>query len=324
MDLAKRLSFEAKQKYLEFLLDKYGSTSEPTYQSLVDFVKREKLCKSTDFGIMLLGESQSHQENKKFDKNKTTCRVRQTTAKSNELHPLAKSSDSAAVYRAGDSRSPRGGGARNAPLSIYCLFSGKGEYHWLSSCRDFLQLNSKDRRDVVMKSEKYLNCLCDNFVKNCTFGNNCRRCGNACDKKHFFRLHDYFVNTGFRPPETSAEPAAPMHSVKIGSVKAAYNRVTAARVVNPASSHSKLVYCQHDLGSQLTFIASSLVEDLGLEQFDTASFKLDTLVGDKNTSANLVQFNIQSTDTEELFGDVIAGVIPLGQMTLKLCRRSRT
>ena len=101
-----------------------------------------------------------------------------------------------------------------------------------------------------------------------------------------------------------------MRSVKIESVKAAYNRVTAARVMNPATGHSKLVYCQHDPGSQLTFIASSLVEDLGLEPFDTASFKLDTLVGDKNTSANLVKFNIQSIDTEELFGDVTAAVIP--------------
>ena len=90
MDLVKRLSFEAKQRYLEFLLDKYGSIGKPTYQSLVDFVKREELRKSTDFGIMLLGESQSHQKNKKFDKNKTRCRVRQTTAKSNESHPFGK------------------------------------------------------------------------------------------------------------------------------------------------------------------------------------------------------------------------------------------
>ena len=57
-------------------------------------------------------------------------------------------------------------------------------------------------------------------------------------------------------------------------------------------------------------MTSSLVEDLGLEPFDTASFKLDTLVGDKNTWTNLVKFSIQSTDTEELFGDVIAAVIP--------------
>ena len=259
---------------------------------MVDFIKREELCKSTDFGIMLLGESQSHQENKMFHKNNATCRERQTTAKSNELHPLAKPLDSAAVYRAGDSRRPIRGGARNALLRIYCSLSCNDEYHWLSSCRDFLQLNPKDRRDVVMKSAKCLNCLRDHFVKDCTFGNNCLRCGNACDKKYFFLLHDYFVDTGNTPPETSTEPAVIMHSVKIESVNAAYNRVTTARVVNPATGHSKLMYCERGPGSQLTFIASSLVKDLLLEPFDTVSFKLDTLVGDKNTLANLVKFNV--------------------------------
>ena len=149
----------------------------------------------------------------------------------------------------------------------------------------------------------------DHFAKDYTFGNNCRRCSNACDKKHFFLLHDYFVDTPHRSPETSAEPALTLSSVKIESVKAAYNRVTAARVMNPATGHLKLVYCQHDLGCQLTLIASSLVRDLGLEPFGTASFKFDTLVGDKNTSANLVKFNIQSIDTEELFGNVTAAVI---------------
>ena len=103
-----------------------------------------------------------------------------------------------------------------------------------------------------------------------------------------------------------------MGSVKLESVKAAYNLMTAARVVNPATGHSKLVYCQHNPGTQVTFIASSLVEDLGLKPFDIASFKLDALVGDKNTSANLVKSNIQSIEAEELFGDVTATIIPLG------------
>ena len=116
------------------------------------------------------------------------------------------------------------------------------EYH----CRNFLQLNPKNRRDVVMNSEECLNCLRDQFVKDCTFGNNCPRCGNACDKKHFFLLHDYFVDIAHRPPETSAEPAVIMRSVKIESVKAVYNGVTVARVVNFLTGHSRLVYCQHD------------------------------------------------------------------------------
>ena len=86
------------------------------------------------------------------------------------------------------------------------------------------------------------------FVKDCTIGNNCRRCGNACDKKHFFLLHDWLVDIGHRPPETSAKPAVTIRGVKIESVKTVYNRVTAAGVVNSATGHSKLVYSQHDRG----------------------------------------------------------------------------
>ena len=83
-----------------------------------------------------------------------------------------------------------------------------------------------------MKSGKCLNCLRGHFVKDCIFGNNCRRCSNSCDKKHFFLLHDYFVDTEHRPPKTSAKSPVTMLNVKIESIKAAYNRVTAARVVN--------------------------------------------------------------------------------------------
>ena len=144
----------------------------------------------------------------------------------------------------------------------------------------------------------------------CTFGNNCHRCGNACGKKHFFLLHDYFVDTKYRPPETSAEPTVTMRSVKIESVKAAYNCVTAARVVNPATGHLNLVYCQDNSGSQLTIIASSLVEDLGLEPFDISSLKLDTFVGDKDTFANLVKLNVHSRDNEKLFCDVSSAISP--------------
>ena len=40
VDLVKRLPVEAKHRCLNFFLNKYDSTTEPTYQSLVEFVKR--------------------------------------------------------------------------------------------------------------------------------------------------------------------------------------------------------------------------------------------------------------------------------------------
>ena len=230
---------------------------------MVEFIKREELCKSTDFGIRLLGESLGYHENEQLHKSKSACRVRQTTVRSNELRALSKSSNSDVVSHASDGQEQRSSGARNMRRCINCSLNGKDESHWLSSCRDFLQLNPKDRRDVVIKSGKCLNCLRDHLVKDCTLRNSCRKCGNACDKKHFFLLHDFFVSNGRREIDTNVEDIVSMRSVKIESVKAAYNRVTAARVMNPVTGHSKLVYCQHDPGSQLTFIASGLVEELG-------------------------------------------------------------
>ena len=80
-------------------------------------------------------------------------------------------------------REQRSGGVRNMTRCIYCSLNGKDESHWLSRCRDFLQLNPKDRRDVVIKSGKCLNCLRDHLVKDCTFRNNCRKCENECGER---------------------------------------------------------------------------------------------------------------------------------------------
>ena len=137
VDLAKRLPVEAKHRYLNFLLDKYGSTTKSTYQSLVEFIKCEEPCKSIDFGIRLLGESLGYHENEQLHKSKSACRVRQTTVTSNESRALSKSSNSDIVSHASDCGEQRGGGARNMPRCINCSLHGKDERHWLSSCRDF-------------------------------------------------------------------------------------------------------------------------------------------------------------------------------------------
>ena len=56
LDLAKKLPTEVKQRYLHFLLMKFESTNEPSFQSLIDFISREETLKGTDFGLMLLGD----------------------------------------------------------------------------------------------------------------------------------------------------------------------------------------------------------------------------------------------------------------------------
>ena len=116
-------------------------------------------------------------------------------------------------------------------------------------------------------------------MKNC----NCRKCLGSNVGKHFFMLHDCFVSTVPKSPNSNARSArdgniaghsanenlsVPVRSVKIGSTKAALNRIVAARVINPQNGKSKLVYCQQDGGSQLTFVSNKLVQELNLIPYD--------------------------------------------------------
>ena len=51
-----------------------------------------------------------------------------------------------------------------------------------------------------------------------------------------------------------------------------------------------------------------LVQDLGIVPFDRTSFKLDTLIGAKDSFANVNTFALQFLDTNEMFCDVTAVV----------------
>ena len=108
--------------------------------------------------------------------------------------------------------------------------------------------------------------------------------------------------------ESEVAGSVPARKVNIASVKAALNRVTAVRLINPNNGKSKLVYCQHDPGSQLTFVSSKLVNELKLKAFDNVSFGMDTMIGRNNDTANSVKFNIQSLHNNEMFFDITSVV----------------
>ena len=134
--------------------------------------------------------------------------------------------------------------------------------------------------------------------------------------KHFFMLHDCFVSTVPKSPNNNARSARdgniagnsanenflfPVRSVKIGSTKAALNRIVAARVINRQNGKFKLVYCQQDGGSQLTFVSNKLVQELNLIPYDQASFCIVTLNGETLTHINLVKLDLQSLFSNKMF-----------------------
>ena len=157
-----------------------------------------------------------------------------------------------------------------------------------------------------------MNCLRKHLVKNCLFPNNCRTCGAACSQKHFFLLHESYVTSpeSCKAVDRESEIAGSVlaRKINITSVKTILNRVTATRLLNPDNGKSKLVYCQNDPGSQLTFVSSKLVSGLKLKAFDNVSFDMDTMIGRKSNTANLGKFNIQSLYNNEMFFDITSVV----------------
>ena len=250
LDLAKRLPDVTKKEFLKFLANRFGHTNEPSFESLFKFITEEESYKLTDFGISLLNASSELRKfEKPLDKSKNACPVRQTSVKSPNL---PRRSD----INKKQKKSPTTNSRPEHPMCIYCSSKGLVEHHYLSNCSEFLRLTPIDRKDVIVKSGRCLNCLRKHFVKDCFAPNSCRKCGAAYSRKHSFLLHDAFFtpSQACESGDNTSEPSVTVRKVGIGSMKAAFSRVTAARIMNPVNGKSRLVYVQHDPGSQVTLV----------------------------------------------------------------------
>ena len=304
LDLAKRLPDVTKKEFLKYLSNRFGHTNEPSFESLFEFVAEEESNKSTDFGISLLNASSELRKfEKHHDKSKNACLVRQTSFKSPNLQRRSDVNDKQKKSLTTDSRTER-------PMCIYCSSKRLVKHHYLSNCSKFLRLTLIDCKDVIFKSGRCLNCLRKHFVKDCFAPNSCRKCGAAYSRKHSFLLHDAFVtpSQARENVDNTSEISVTVRKVGIGSVKAAFSRVTAARIMNPLNGKSRLVYVQHDPGSQVTLVSNKLVQDLGLTVFDNVSFKMQTMTSCKAITADLVKLNVESLHTGEIFCNVVSVV----------------
>ena len=121
-------------------------------------------------------------------------------------------------------------------------------------------------------------------------------------------MHDAFVtpSQARESGDNTSELSVTVRKVGIGSVKTSFSRVTAARIMNPVNGKSRLVYVQHDPGSQVTLVSNKLVQDLGLTAFDNVSFEMQTMTSCKAITADLVKLNVQSLHTGEIFCNVVS------------------
>ena len=69
VDLARRLPNFAKPRFLDYLSDRCGSTCDPAFGNLMEFVKREEDSKSSDFSVQLMTDEKSERVTKYRDKS---------------------------------------------------------------------------------------------------------------------------------------------------------------------------------------------------------------------------------------------------------------
>ena len=169
------------------------------------------------------------------NKSKNACPVRQTSIKSPNLQRRSDVNDKQKKSLTTDCRP-------EYPMCIYCSSKELVEHHYLSNCSEFLRLTSIDRKEVIVKSGRCLNCLRKHFVKDCFAPNSCRKCKAAYSRKHSFLLHDAFVppSQARESGDNTSELSVTVRKIGIESVKAAFSRVTAACIMNPVNSKSRL------------------------------------------------------------------------------------
>ena len=173
------------------------------------------------------------------------------------------------------------------------------------SCRKIRALSQLLKIWLDMVRQCRLLDRLSHMVRQCPSPSNCRKCILDTYIRHYYLLHDAFISKSLVKNENAVVAS---RNLRIEKVKAAYYRFTTARIFNPATGKQKLVHCQHDPGSQLTFVSSMLVQDLRIVFFDRTSFKLSALIGAQDNFAEIIPFGLQSLDINEMFCDETAVV----------------
>ena len=84
-------------------------------------------------------------------------------------------------------------------------------------------------------------------------------------------------------------------------------RTSAAKVINPSSGKCALVYTQHDTASQ---VSERLSNKLGLKKKDSNAITILTLAEETTPASGVVEFNLESLTTKEIFTVNDAVVVP--------------
>ena len=180
-------------RFLDYINDCFGCTSNPTFDSLMDFVVREEKCKASDFGVQLMTEEKSG----RFAKSGVSVQVKRTSAHVDSgVSNIATSS----VPPEGPKRFPVSKASNGTPLvapqCFVCKWNNNVDCnHGVAQCQTFRSMPPFKRRELVFRARHCFNCLGSHLVVDCASNSDCRKCEGSKIGKHFQMLHDSFVST---------------------------------------------------------------------------------------------------------------------------------
>ena len=325
-DIAERLPFYFKNRYMDYLLDHCDNLDDPSFATFKSFLRRELKRINTTFAQRILFTS--HDKGAKTN-TPQKVKVYQTSA---EAQKTTTTSSYTTPRNLGFSANQR-----QLPKCFVCSTPNKEYRHLLSSCDKYKNMTVQVRHDSIIRAGYCINCLSSHHLKDCPHDCKCRHCGKQYPHKHTTSLHDLFhqsfplassaeaTTSGTAAPNMGLGAAScqplPSSSTADQSIKTnvmqvevqrlgVLTRVSAVRVTNPYTGASSLVYAQHDPGSQVTLISTSLVESLGLKTKEKSHLTLHTLSSSQTGHYSRVGFNLEAVHTSECFSGLSAIVVP--------------
>ena len=297
----------------------YNNPDQPTLASFKEFLTRELNRINTTFTQRFLGLSKERTDHKSFT---PVSKVKVHRANI-EAKPAPGSNQSRQFQKSQPNMHPVTSTRKPLPVCFICSSSSSEYRHLLYNCEIYQNMTHESRRNTIAQAGYCLNCLQQHQVKDCTLPCKCKHCSNTFTPKHTTSLHDLFqksshpgeafgaanyenykpTNVGDRPHNTSVKQV----EVKQSDV---FTRVSAVRVINPRTGDSSMVYAQHDPGSQVTLMSTSLVEELGLVNEGKCRITLHTLSSSQTQLYARVVFNLETTHTHECFDGLEGIVIP--------------
>ena len=169
VDLSRRLPTYAKQRFLDFLSDRFGSTSDPTFASLLEFVESEEDSKSSDFGVQLMADEKSERTSKSsakssgnpsFNVKKTSAQFDSNGRRNNDGNFQNGNMIPARAKSFSDSKNNL---VSVAPQCFVCVMEGLDSRHKVANCQRFRRMNPPERKDVVFKTRRCFNFQLSRF-----------------------------------------------------------------------------------------------------------------------------------------------------------------